>query len=70
MGFLFGQQAIETKPKSPPITNNQKWKALAPFVKKHFDTGNKTNKEIAADLALAHYYQEKKKWKKFSEEIG
>ena len=53
--------------------NNRRWIVLAPFVQKHFDTGNKTLKEIAADLSLAEYYQQKKKdeqWKRFSEEIG
>lgn len=38
----------------------QRWMALAPYIKEHFDTGNKTTKEIAADLALAEYYQQKK----------
>jgi hypothetical protein len=34
---------------------------LAPHIKRHFDTGDKTLKEIAADLSLAEYYQQKKK---------
>ena len=46
-----------TEPK--PIDNREKWKALAPFVKNHFDTGNKTLEEIAADLSLAEYLSEK-----------
>lgn len=45
--------------------NNRRWIVLAPFVKKHFDTGNKTLKEIAADLSLAEYYQQEKKDKMF-----
>lgn len=68
MSFLLGQQAIQTKPKvRPPMTNRQqnlKWMVLAPHIKKHFDTGNKTVKEIAADLALADYYNSLKKDKK------
>ncbi len=60
MSFLLGQQAIQTKPKvRPPMTQSQqniKWRMLAPHIKKHFDTGDKTVKEIAADLALADYY--------------
>lgn len=65
MTFLFGQSAIETKPKvRPPMTNrqqNQKWLALAPHVKKHFDTGNKSLKDIAFDLAWADYKNSLKK---------
>lgn len=65
MGFLFGQSAVEPKPKvRPAYTEQQKkdvWRALAPGIKKHFDTGDKTVKEIAADLALADYYNSLKK---------
>ena len=63
MSFLFGfgQPAIETKPKPLPAPTNQTWIALAPHVKKHFDTGNKTLKEIAADLSLAAYKESLKK---------
>ena len=53
--------------------NNRRWTALAPFVKKHFDTGNKTLDDIAFELSYADYKNEKKKddmWKRFSEEIG
>ena len=65
MSFLFGQPAIETKPKLPSeMQLKQRWVALAPHIKKHFDTGNKTTKEIAADLALAHYNESLKKDKK------
>ena len=62
---------VTTRPK--PIDNKERWIGLAPFVKRHFDTGNKTLKEIAADLSLAEYFQQKKKaeqWERFSEEIG
>lgn len=59
MAFLFGKQAIQTKPKTrPPMTQRQqnlKWMALAPHIKRHFNTGDKTVKEIAADLSLAAY---------------
>ena len=59
MSFLLGQQAIQTKPKvRPPMTQrqqNQRWMALAPHIKRRFDTGDKTIKEIAADLSLAAY---------------
>jgi len=71
MGFLFGQPAVEIKPKPqpPPITDNQKWKALAPFIKKRYKT-DWDIKEIAAELALADYNKKTKEWKRFSEEIG
>lgn len=55
------------------VDNRDRWLALAPFVRKHFDTGDKTNKDIAFDLAYANYKIEKKKdkmWRRFSEEIG
>ena len=66
MSFLFGQPAIETRPKPQPseMQLKQRWVALAPHIKEHFDTGNKTNKEIAADLALAHYNESLNKDKK------
>ena len=66
MSFLFGQQMIQTKPVKPPMTNrqeNEKWKALAPHVKKHFKT-DLTVKEIAAELAYADYKNSLKKDKK------
>jgi len=74
MGILFQRQVAQTKPKPklPPISNKQRWLALAPFIKKRFKT-NMTTKEIAAELSLQEYYQDKKKreqWKRFSEEIG
>lgn len=62
MGFLFGQPAIETKPKPKPspITSRQKWMALAPHVKRHFKT-DMTLKEIAAELSYAEYRNSLKK---------
>jgi hypothetical protein len=63
---------IQTRPR-PSIDKKQLWIGLAPFIKKRFDTGDKTLKEIAADLALADYYEQKRKdeeWRRFSEEIG
>lgn len=72
MSFLLGQQAVQAKTKSPPVTSNQRWIALAPHVKRHFDTGNKSLKDIAFDLAWADYLQQKKKddqWKKFEKVI-
>jgi len=62
MSFLFGQPAIETKPKPkpPPITSNQKWMALAPHVKRHFKT-DMDIKEIAAELSYAEYKMNKDK---------
>ena len=64
MSFLLGQQAIQTKPKvRPPMTNrqeNEKWKMLAPFVKRHFKT-DMTEKEIAAELAYQSYLKNKDK---------
>lgn len=65
MGFLLGLfgagQPAKPKPKpmiNPPYTTQQeniKYRALAPLVKKYFDTGDKTVEEIAADLSLAAY---------------
>jgi len=73
MGFLIAghtEQAVKPRPK--PVDNKQKWLALAPIIKKHYKT-DMTTKEIAAELSLQEYYQQKekdKKWKQFSEEIG
>ena len=39
----------------PPVTNNQRWLALAPYIRKHFDTGNKTDDEIAFEMDYAEY---------------
>ena len=39
-----------------PIDYRARWMALALFVQNHFDTSDKTVKEIAADLSLAAYY--------------
>jgi len=74
MGFLFAnkQEAIKPKPKLPPVSNKQRWMALAPFIKKHYKT-DMTTKEIAAELSYQEYLQQKKKdemWKRFSKEIG
>lgn len=86
MGFLFGlgPPAIQTEPKAKPMVRppytarqeNEKWIFLAPFIKEHFDTGDKSLKDIAADLALAAYrshLKEKKKkdeqWEKLKEGI-
>lgn len=44
--------------KSKSADNRDRWKALAPFVKNHFDTGNKTLEEISTDLYLAEYLME------------
>ena len=74
MGFLLGifGTGQPAKPKPKPLISssytarqeNEKWIALAPFVKKYFDTGDKSLKDIAADLALADYYNSLKKDKK------
>lgn len=64
MGFLFGQPAIETKPKPKPIPKQksyQTWLALAPHIRKHFDTGKKTDDDIAFELYYADYLQSIKK---------
>lgn len=68
MGFLFGQPAIQTEPKvKPPMTQRRealkrrqkalKWKAVAPFVKKHFKT-DMTVRDIEQNLAAEASYQE------------
>ncbi len=60
------------KPKPLSVDKREFWIALAPYVKKHFDTGNKALDEIALDLAYADYLQQKKKdemWERFSKEI-
>ena len=57
MGFLFGQPAIQTKPKPKPpvvVDNRERWKALAPHIKKHFKTDMPVN-DIAAELAYQEY---------------
>ena len=47
--------AVQTQPAPESTDYNSRWKALAPHIKKHFDTGDKTVEEIAADLSLAAY---------------
>jgi len=37
-----------------PVSNNERWKALAPFIKKRFQT-DMTVEEIAAELAYQEY---------------
>ena len=66
MGFLFSQPMIEAKPrpKPPPITDKQKWMALAPMIKKRYKTDFDI-KEIAAELSLADYKRKKKMWEEF-----
>lgn len=69
MSSLIVGNSVETK----PVDNRQRWITLAPFIKRYFDTGNKTLKDIAFDLAWADYLRQEKKdemWKRFSEEIG
>ena len=48
----FADNRIVEKPE--PVDNRDRWKALAPFVKKHFKT-DMTVEEIAAELALQEY---------------
>lgn len=42
------------------IDSRDRWEAIAVFVKNHFDVGNKSISEIAADLSLAYYYHMKR----------
>lgn len=66
MGFLFGQPAVEQKPKvKPPMTQreqNIKWMMLAPHIKKHFKT-DMSEQEIAAELSYQAYLKESSKKK-------
>jgi len=48
----FEDKQVIIKPK--PIDNRDKWKALAPLIKKHFKT-DMTVKEIAAELNYQEY---------------
>jgi len=58
---IFGGCKTKPQPKpKPPIDNREKWKALAPFVKKHFKT-DMTTKEIAAELSYQEYLKNKDK---------
>ena len=45
---------VISKPESRIIDYRDRWKALAPFIKIHFDT-DKSVEWIAADLSLAAY---------------
>ena len=51
---------IVKKPVTKPDDNREKWRALAPFVKKHFKT-DMTVKEIAAELSYQEYLKGTKK---------
>lgn len=43
--------------KPEPVDIRDRWKILAPFIKAHFDTGDMTLEEIAAELAYQDYLQ-------------
>ena len=49
----FEDKRIVVKPE--PVDNMDRWLMLAPLIKKHFDTGDKTLDEIAVMLAWAEY---------------
>ena len=49
----FQDNRVVIKPE--PVDNMDRWLMLAPYVKKHFDTGDKTLDEIAIMLAWAEY---------------
>ena len=49
----FQDKRVVIEPK--PVDNRDRWIVLAPYIKKHFDTGDKTIKEIAFELAYAEY---------------
>ena len=49
----FEDKRIVVKPE--PVDNMDRWLMLAPLIKKHFDTGDKTLDEIAIMLAWAEY---------------
>ena len=48
----FADNRVVEKPE--PVDNRDRWKALAPFIKNHFQT-DMTLKEIAAELAYQEY---------------
>ena len=52
----FADNRVVVKPEL--VDNRDKWKALAPFVKKHFTT-DMTVDEIAAELYYQEYLQNK-----------
>ena len=52
----FADKRVVVKPE--PVDNRDRWKALAPFIKKHFKT-DMTVEEIAAELAYQEYLQSK-----------
>ncbi len=48
-----GDKRVDTK--TEPVDNRDRWLVLAPLIKKHFDTGDKTIEEIAFMLSMAEY---------------
>lgn len=50
---LFEDKRVVIKPE--PVDNMDRWLMLAPHIKEHFDTGDKTLDEIAIMLAWAEY---------------
>ena len=52
-GCSFEDKRVVVKPE--PVDNRDRWLALAPYIKEHFDTGDKTIDEIAFELAYAEY---------------
>jgi len=54
----FEDKRVVVKPE--PIDIRDRWKALAPFIKRHFKT-DMTVKEIAAELAYQEYLLKKNK---------
>ena len=52
-GCSFEDKRVVVKPE--PVDNIDRWLALAPYIKEHFDTGDKTLDEIAIMLAWAEY---------------
>lgn len=51
-----GNKTVVVEPK--PVDNRDRWMVLAPLIKKHFDTGDKTIEEIAFMLSMAEYKME------------
>ncbi len=49
----FQDKRVVIKPE--PVDNKDRWIVLAPYIKKHFDTGDMTIEEIAFELAYAEY---------------
>lgn len=55
-GCSFQDKRVIVKPE--PVDSRDRWLmwlALAPYVKEHFDTGDKTIEEIAFELVYAEY---------------